>query len=44
MRGVMHGDPIQLKSKGGTDTQDNISTLCVLCRMAKTYNSEGLFG
>ena len=37
MRGVMHGDHIHLKSKGGADTEDNINTLCVLCHMAKTY-------
>ena len=37
MRGVMHGDHIVLKSKGGKDTEDNINTLCVLCHMAKTY-------
>ena len=44
MRGVMHGDHIHLKSKGGTDTQDNISTLCVLCHMAKTYTQKDYLG
>ena len=37
MRGVMHGDHIQLKSKGGSNTADNIATSCCLCHMAKTY-------
>ena len=44
MRGVMHGDHIHLKSKGGTDTKDNISTLCVLCHMAKTYTQKDYLG
>lgn len=37
MRGVMHGDHIQLKSQGGKDTRENIDSVCVLCHMAKTY-------
>ena len=40
----MHGDHIQLKSKGGADTKDNISTLCVLCHMAKTYTQKDYLG
>ena len=44
MRGVMHGDHIKLKSHGGTDTEDNINTLCVLCHMAKTYTEKDYLG
>lgn len=44
MRGVMHGDHIKLKSQGGTDTEDNINTLCVLCHMAKTYTEKDYLG
>ena len=44
MRGVMHGDHIKLKSQGGSDTQDNINTLCVLCHMAKTYTEKDYLG
>jgi hypothetical protein len=44
MRGVMHGDHIELKSKGGADTKKNIQTLCVLCHMAKTYTEKDYLG
>ena len=44
MRGVMHGDHIKLKSQGGSDTEDNINTLCVLCHMAKTYTEKDYLG
>lgn len=44
MRGVMHGDHIELKSKGGADTAENIQTLCVLCHMAKTYADKDYLG
>jgi len=44
MRGVMHGDHIQLKSDGGSDAKTNIQTLCVLCHMAKTYSEKDYLG
>lgn len=43
-RGVMHGDHIKLKSKGGTDTEDNINTLCCRCHMIKTYKEKDFLG
>lgn len=43
-RGVMHGDHIQLKSKGGRDTADNINTLCCRCHMIKTYKEQDYLG
>jgi hypothetical protein len=44
MRGVMHGDHIQLKSMGGSNAKYNIRTLCVLCHMAKTYSDKDYLG
>lgn len=44
MRGVMHGDHINLKSMGGEDVKANIRTLCVLCHMAKTYAEQDYLG
>lgn len=44
MRGVMHGDHIVLKSRGGSNTKDNIQTSCVLCHMAKTYSEKDYLG
>ena len=44
MRGVMHGDHIHLKSRGGDDSKSNIQTLCVLCHMAKTYGEKDYLG
>jgi len=44
MRGVMHGDHIHLKSRGGNDSKSNIQTLCVLCHMAKTYGEKDYLG
>jgi hypothetical protein len=43
-RGVMHGDHIVLKSKGGKDTADNINTLCCRCHMIKTYKEQDYLG
>lgn len=43
-RGVMHGDHIHLKSKGGKDTADNINTLCCRCHMIKTYKEQDYLG
>lgn len=44
MRGVMHGDHVELKSRGGSNAKDNIQTLCVLCHMAKTYAERDYLG
>jgi hypothetical protein len=44
MRGVMHGDHIELKSRGGSNAKENIRTLCVLCHMAKTYSEKDYLG
>jgi len=43
-RGVMHGDHIELKSKGGKDTAENINTLCCRCHMIKTYKEQDYLG
>ena len=43
-RGVMHGDHIHLKSKGGKDTAENINTLCCRCHMIKTYKEQDYLG
>ena len=43
-RGVMHGDHIKLKSKGGKDTAENINTLCCRCHMIKTYKEQDYLG
>jgi len=40
MRGVMHGDHLQLKSRGGSDAAHNIRTLCCRCHMIKTYKEK----
>ena len=40
MRGVMHGDHIVRKSDGGSDTADNINSLCCRCHMIKTYKEK----
>jgi len=40
MRGVMHGDHLIRKSDGGSDTKDNIQTLCCRCHMIKTYKEK----
>jgi hypothetical protein len=40
MRGVMHGDHLIRKSDGGSDTADNIQTLCCRCHMIKTYKEK----
>jgi hypothetical protein len=44
MRGVMHGDHIELKSRGGADTKENIQTLCCRCHMIKTYKEKDYLG
>ena len=44
MRGVMHGDHIELKSKGGNDSAENIQTLCCRCHMIKTYKEKDYLG
>lgn len=43
-RGVMHGDHIKLKSHGGSDTEDNINTLCCRCHMIKSYKEKDYLG
>lgn len=43
-RGVMHGDHVVLKSRGGKDTADNINTLCCRCHMIKTYKEQDYLG
>ena len=43
-RGVMHGDHIHLKSKGGSNTADNINTLCCRCHMIKSYKEKDYLG
>jgi hypothetical protein len=40
MRGVMHGDHIIRKSDGGSDTAENINSLCCRCHMIKTYKEK----
>jgi len=40
MRGVMHGDHLERKSDGGSDTAKNIQTLCCRCHMIKTYKEK----
>ena len=40
MRGVMHGDHQVRKSDGGSDSADNIRTLCCRCHMIKTYKEK----
>ena len=44
IRGVMHGDHQHLKSEGGSDTADNIRTVCVRCHMIKTYRDKDYLG
>ena len=44
MRAIMHGDHIHLKSQGGSNTADNIQTLCVKCHMIKTYRDKDFLG
>lgn len=44
MRGVMHGDHQELKSKGGKDSAENIKTLCCRCHMIKTYKEKDYLG
>lgn len=44
MRGVMHGDHIELKSQGGNDSAKNIQTLCCRCHMIKTYKEKDYLG
>ena len=43
-RGIMHGDHIVLKSRGGKDTAENINTLCCRCHMIKTYKDQDYLG
>jgi len=43
-RGVMHGDHIHLKSRGGADTAENINTLCCRCHMIKSYKEKDYLG
>ena len=43
-RGVMHGDHIHLKSKGGSNSKDNINTLCCRCHMIKSYKEKDYLG
>lgn len=40
MRGVMHGDHKIRKSDGGSDTKDNIDSLCCRCHMIKTFKEK----
>ena len=40
MRGIMHGDHLERKSDGGSDTAKNIRTLCCRCHMIKTYKEK----
>jgi len=40
MRGVMHGDHIERKSDGGSNSAENIQTLCCRCHMIKTYKEK----
>ena len=44
MRGVMHGDHQELKSRGGDDSASNIVTLCCRCHMIKTYKEKDYLG
>jgi hypothetical protein len=44
MRGVMHGDHIELKSQGGGNSAKNIQTLCCRCHMIKTYKEKDYLG
>lgn len=44
MRGVMHGDHKELKSHGGSDSAENIQTLCCRCHMIKTYKEKDYLG
>ena len=44
MRSVMHGDHIELKSRGGSNTKDNIQTLCCRCHQIKTSKEKDYLG
>jgi 5-methylcytosine-specific restriction protein A len=43
-RGEAHVDHVVPKSAGGTDTLENLQTMCVRCHSAKTAREDGGFG